>query len=80
MAPRKQLLLRINPELWEELNRWASDEFRSVNGQIEFLLKRAVDDRRGKPQRETPDVASPEGPEPAPDTTDPGDAATALGG
>lgn len=49
MAERKKLLLRINPALWEELNRWAGQEFRSVNGQIEFLLQRAVDERlKGK--------------------------------
>ena len=47
MAERKSLLLRINPGLWEELNRWAAEEFRSVNGQIEFLLQRAADERRG---------------------------------
>lgn len=51
MAQRKQFLLRISPELWEELNRWAADEFRSANGQIEFLLKRAVDERRGRSGR-----------------------------
>jgi hypothetical protein len=48
MAERKSLLLRIRPELWEELNRWAAEEFRSVNGQIEFLLQRASDERFGK--------------------------------
>jgi len=46
VAPRKKFLLRINPSLWEELNRWAAQEFRSVNGQIEFLLQRAADKRR----------------------------------
>ena len=46
MAQRKKLLLRINPALWEELNRWAAQEFRSVNGQIEFILQRAVSERR----------------------------------
>jgi len=46
VAQRKKFLLRISPELWEEVNRWAADEFRSVNGQIEFLLKRAVDQQR----------------------------------
>ena len=50
MAPRKKFLLRISPELWEELNRWATQEFRSVNGQIEFVLQQAVDGRR-KPRR-----------------------------
>jgi len=47
MAERKSVLLRIRPELWEELNRWAAEEFRSVNGQIEFLLQRASDERSG---------------------------------
>jgi hypothetical protein len=46
MAPRKKLLLRIAPDLWEEINRWAAAEFRSINGQIEFLLQRAVDERK----------------------------------
>jgi len=55
MAERKKLLLRIRPSLWEELNRWAAQEFRSVNGQIEFILQRAVEDRRGKkPAKEEP--------------------------
>ncbi len=48
MPPRKSFLLRINAELWDELSRWAAEEFRSVNGQIEFILQRAVDERRGK--------------------------------
>ena len=46
---RKSFLLRISPELWEELNRWAADDLRSINGQIEFLLRevRAVPGRIG---------------------------------
>jgi len=44
---RKPFLLRIDPELWSELERWAQDELRSVNGQIEFLLRQAVQQRRG---------------------------------
>jgi hypothetical protein len=44
-AERKKFLLRISPALWEELNRWAAQEFRSVNGQIEFILQRAVNER-----------------------------------
>ena len=47
MAERKSVLLRMRPELWEELNRWAAEEFRSVNGQIEFLLQRASDQKFG---------------------------------
>ena len=68
MSERKKFLLRISPSLWEELNRWAAREFRSVNGQIEFLLRKAVDDRFKGPATEQRD-ASPEGrndPETAP--------------
>ena len=46
MAEKKAFLLRISPELWAELNRWAGDELRSVNGQIEYVLRRAVEDRK----------------------------------
>ena len=46
MAEKKRFLLRISPELWDELNRWAAQDFRSINGQIEFILQRAVDERR----------------------------------
>jgi hypothetical protein len=47
MASRKPFLLRIDPALWAELEAWAQDEFRSVNGQIEYLLKQAVQKRKG---------------------------------
>lgn len=51
MEGRKSFLLRIDPELWRELERWAQDELRSVNGQIEFLLKQAAAKRkRGEPE------------------------------
>jgi hypothetical protein len=42
MAEKKAFVLRINPETLRELERWADDEFRSVNGQIEFLLLKAL--------------------------------------
>jgi hypothetical protein len=60
MAVRKPFLLRINPELWAELESWASDELRSVNGQIEYLLKQAVMKRKGVREaeaRSAPDQA-----------------------
>lgn len=44
---RKAFLLRMDPRLWEELERWAKDDLRSVNGQIEFLLRQAVQRRTG---------------------------------
>ena len=43
---KKQLLLRLSPSLWEELARWAEDDFRSINGQIEYILTEAVRKRR----------------------------------
>ena len=46
MAERKSFLIRISPELWKELESWAQDELRSVNGQIEYLLRQAVDKRK----------------------------------
>lgn len=47
---RKAFLLRIDPELWKELERWAAEDLRSVNGQIEFVLRQAVQKRkRGQP-------------------------------
>jgi len=39
---RKPFLLRIAPDLWRDLEKWAADELRSVNGQIEYLLRQAV--------------------------------------
>ena len=48
MNSRKSLLIRIDPRLHEELVAWAQQEFRSVNGQIEFLLREAVARRRGR--------------------------------
>ena len=35
---KKQILLRIAPSLWDEIARWAEEDFRSINGQIEYLL------------------------------------------
>jgi hypothetical protein len=43
-ANRKHFLLRMNEDLWNDLSEWASQEFRSVNGQIELVLQRAVND------------------------------------
>jgi len=50
---RKAFLMRIDPALWAELEAWAQDELRSVNGQIEIVLRDAVRRRKGgaKPVR-----------------------------
>jgi hypothetical protein len=51
MGERKTFLLRLEVEDFEELRRWAADEFRSLNGQIEFLLRKALLRGRMKPRR-----------------------------
>ena len=64
---RKQVLLRLDPSVYEALARWANDELRSANAQIEFLLRRALADagrlpggaapiaRRGRPPKAPPE-------------------------
>ncbi|MFD4582715.1 hypothetical protein ACIOWI_07970 [Streptomyces sp. NPDC087659] len=64
---RKQVLLRLDPAVYEALARWASDELRSANAQIEFLLRRALAEsgrlpggvrpipRRGRPPKAPPE-------------------------
>ena len=44
MAERKSFLLRIDPGVLAQLQKWADDELRSLNGQIEFLLRKALRD------------------------------------
>jgi hypothetical protein len=51
VTERRAFLLRIDPELYDMLQRWAADELRSLNGQIEFLLRRAAQEAgRLRPQ------------------------------
>ena len=55
---RKAFLLRVDPELWAELEAWAADELRSVNGQVEYLLRQAVQKRkRARALEENDDAA-----------------------
>ena len=58
MDNRKSFLMRIDPELWAEVESWAAAELRSVNGQIEYLLREAVRRRKGAP--DPPPNSSPE--------------------
>lgn len=44
---KKQILLRLSPSLWNELAAWAEDDYRSINGQIEYLLSECVRKRKG---------------------------------
>jgi hypothetical protein len=61
MKERKPFLLRLDPGLYEALEQWAQQELRSVNGQIEFLLRDAVNRRRGgKPPLKEADRRGPD--------------------
>ena len=51
---RKPILLRLDPAVHDALGRWASDEFRSLNAQIELLLRRALTDADGMPRNAAP--------------------------
>ncbi len=50
MAERKPFLLRLDPALLDALQRWAADDLRSLNGQIEFLLRRALQGEGRQPR------------------------------
>lgn len=68
---RKQVLLRLDPQVYEALARWAGEDLRSANAQIEFLLRRALAEagrlpgdagplpRRGRPPKDGPGNAPP---------------------
>jgi hypothetical protein len=62
MADRKSFLLRIDPAVLDALQKWAADDLRSLNGQIEFVLRRAL-------QREGRGVRRESAPPPAPGTS-----------
>jgi hypothetical protein len=53
-AERKQLLLRIDPAVHDALARWANDDLRSLNAQIEMLLRRALSDAGRMPRKVGP--------------------------
>ena len=61
MGERKQFLLRIDPQLWAELEAWAGDDLRSVNGQIEYVLREATRRRRGTREKGLADERPPAG-------------------
>ena len=66
---RKSFLLRIDPALWAEVESWAQDELRSVNGQIEYVLRQAVQKRKGgQPQKNTLPPVAPSTVLPSPET------------
>jgi len=55
MSQKKTFILRIDKKLWDELEKWASDELRSVNGQIEYILREAVRARKNSKSLKTKD-------------------------
>lgn len=52
---KKQILLRMSKSLWQELAAWAEEDFRSMNGQIEYLLSECVKGRKKGKAAETAD-------------------------
>ncbi len=54
MSQRRQVLLRVDPAVHDALMRWANDEFRSVNAQVEMLLRKALADAGRMPAKAAP--------------------------
>lgn len=46
MSKKKTFVLRINPEMMEAVEKWAADDFRSINGQLEWIIHKALKDAR----------------------------------
>ena len=65
MAERKPFLLRLDPAVLQALQRWADDDLRSLNGHIEFLLRRALSEA-GRPIKPAPPPADEGGDSPPP--------------
>ena len=45
---KKQIILRLAPSLWQDIATWANDDFRSINSQIEYILTKAVKERKNR--------------------------------
>ncbi|WP_150239766.1 hypothetical protein [Nocardiopsis quinghaiensis] len=79
MPERKKVLLRLDPAVHDAIARWAGQELRSTNAQIEFLLRRALDEagrmpkeagaipRRGRPRGPGPDEGTGQGDDTSPE-------------
>lgn len=61
MADRKPFLLRMDRQVLDALQRWANDDLRSLNGQIEFVLRRALKDAGRLPDKQAADDNEPMG-------------------
>ena len=55
MAKKKPFMLRLDPELLKAVEKWASDEFRSTNGQLEWLISKALKDQKRFPKKKSND-------------------------
>ncbi len=53
MGKKKSFVLRVDPEVYESLEKWASDEFRSVNGQLEWIIDKALKEHKRTPKKRT---------------------------
>jgi len=59
---RKTFLLRVDPALWRDVEKWAADELRSANGQMEFILREALRRRKGPAAgQQAPPAGAPDG-------------------
>ncbi len=54
MSKRKSFVLRIDPETFKQIEKWADDEFRSVNGQLEWLINKSLKDSKRLPSKKKP--------------------------
>ncbi len=68
MANKKSFVLRIDEETYEALEKWAADEFRSVNGQLEWIIARALREAGRTPKKRQPPPPPAQDPEPPTDT------------
>jgi hypothetical protein len=58
VAERKAFLLRIDPAILDSLQHWADDDLRSLNGQIEFVLRRVLQSEGRLPEKKAPPAAA----------------------
>ncbi|UPK71485.1 hypothetical protein [Chitinophaga filiformis] len=59
MADKKSFVLRVDSETYEALEKWAADEFRSINGQLEWIIHRALKEAGRTPKKGNPDKEKP---------------------
>lgn len=59
MADKKSFVLRVDSQTYDALEKWAADEFRSINGQLEWIIHRALKEAGRTPKKGTPDKEEP---------------------